>query len=575
MFAALRRYFLRNRLFFEHWSAPVIAIGTALMGVVNLLSGIFPSLPERVSELRQVLPLEVRHGGHLTSVLAGFALLMLSLNLGRRKQVAWGMTVAVLLVSIVTHLIKGLDYEEASLGMALLILLWLARNQFHALSDPPSVRQGLLVLVSAFVFTLVYGTAGFYLLDRHFSVHFNLLPALTQTVTMFTAFYDPGLIPLTRFGRYFADSIYVVGLVTISYGLFLLVRPVFLRHAPTSEERRLAGQIVAAHGRSSLARLCLLDDKSFYFSPGGSLISFVNKGRMAVTLGDPIGPPDDARACIQSFQILCARNDWRPAFYQTAPDYLEIYHSLGFDALRIGQEGIVDLNAFTLEGGENKSVRTSINKLTRMGHRAQVYEPLISDHLLDELRSISDEWLATMNGTELRFSVGWFDEDYLRNGRIMAICTPEGPISAFANILPEYQKNEVTIDLMRRRTEVAGGTMDFLFVSLFQWAKSQGYATFSLGLSALSGMGEHPDSPVPEKVLHYAYQHINRFYNFKGLHEFKEKFHPIWEPRYLVYPGAASLPDVITALGRAQFGKLIRADLPAHKAGEEAVRAGG
>jgi phosphatidylglycerol lysyltransferase len=96
--------------------------------------------------------------------------------------------------------------------------------------------------------------------------------------------------------------------------------------------------------------------------------------------------------------------------------------------------------------------------------------------------------------------------------------------------------------------------MDFLFVSLLTWAKEQKYSTFNLGLSALSGVGEHADAAPIERALLYIYKNVNRFYNFRGLHAFKEKFHPIWSPRYLIYPSPASLPTVSVALIRAQYG---------------------
>ena len=123
--------------------------------------------------------------------------------------------------------------------------------------------------------------------------------------------------------------------------------------------------------------------------------------------------------------------------------------------------------------------------------------------------------------------------------------------SAFANLVPEYQRNEATIDLMRHRRDVEHGTMDFLFVALFQWAKERGYATFNLGLSALSGVGERADDPTVERALHYIYEHVNQFYNYKGLHAFKAKFDPQWSPRYLIYPGPASLPAVVDELRRS------------------------
>lgn len=410
------------------------------------------------------------------------------------------------------------------------------------------------VFIAALIFTLIYGTAGFYLLDRHFTVNFGLGAALRQTIIMFTQFYDPGLETLTGFGRYFAASIYVIGAVTLGYSLLLLIGPVVQRQRATAEERKCAKAIVEAHGRSSLARFTLFEDKSYWFSPGGSVVAYAARGRAAVAIGDPIGPPMDAAKAINGFKEYCAHYDWQTAFYQTLPDYLGHYRAAGFDILHIGDEGIVDLATFTTAGKHNKSLRSAINRLVKLGHRAEIHQPLLSDELLEELRTVSDQWLTMMHGREKRFSLGWFDDEYIRSSPVMAIHTPDRTISAFANIVPEYQRNEVTADLMRHRPEVEGGTMDFLFVSLFEWAKTQGYDTFNLGLSPLAGVGQRSDDPRVERALHFIYEHVNQFYSFKGLHAFKEKFHPRWSPRYFVYPGPASLPAVAFALNRASSG---------------------
>jgi phosphatidylglycerol lysyltransferase len=159
-----------------------------------------------------------------------------------------------------------------------------------------------------------------------------------------------------------------------------------------------------------------------------------------------------------------------------------------------------------------------------------------------------------VQGSEKQFSLGWFDEAYLRECEIAVVHTPEGNISAFANILREYQLNEATIDMMRHRSSLENGTMDFLFISLLEHFKECGYDSFNFGLSALAGVGDNPESRHLERVLHYLYEHLNRFYNFKGLHAYKDKFRPSWEPRYLVYPSLAALPDVVVALIRADSG---------------------
>lgn len=533
----------------------IAAVVTGLAGIVNLLSAVTPSLPRRVHLLKPVFPFEVRAGAHIFAAITGFFLLILSVYLLRRKRVAWWMAIGLLVVSILSNLIKGLDYEESLLSAVLLGQLLLMRRVFTAQSDRPSIAQGVRVLLAALLFTLAYGTVGFFLLDREYSVDFNLYSALVQTLAMFFTDDNAGLQPTTRFGKFFADSIYIIGIVTLGYALLMLLRPVLLRTVATDQERQRAKAIVEQHGRSSLARFALFDDKSYYFSPSGqSAIAYVPKGRGAIALGDPIGPTDDCQEAIFGFQQFCACNDWYPAFYQTLPDYIEIYKSLGFRVLQIGEEAIVDLKAFTLEGKAGKNLRSAVNKLSKLGYTFQFHKPPLAAELLKQMRVVSDEWLDMMQGSEKKFSLGWFDDRYLRECEIAAVHAADGQLVAFANIVSEYQLNDITIDLMRHRAEVEHGTMDFLFISMFQHFKEQGYDGFNLGLSALSGVGQAATSRRLEKGISYLYNHLNRFYNFKGLHAYKEKFRPRWEPRYLVYPNLVALPDVVVALVRADSG---------------------
>jgi phosphatidylglycerol lysyltransferase len=538
----------------ENWTVRVVALLTAMMGGINLLSAITPALRNRLVYLEPYIPMVARRGGRLTAALAGFALFLLAGGLARRKRTAWLLTLGVLVLSAASNLVKGLDYEAAILASGLAVWLAFLRPHFHARSDPPSIRQGLRVLAIALAFTMAYGATGFYLLDRHYRVHFGVWAALRQTVVMFTQFYDPGLQPITGFGRYFAESIYVVGAATLGYALLMLVRPVLIRKAATTEQRARAREIAEAYGHTSLARMALFEDKSYHFSPGGSAIAFVVKGRVALALGDPIGPREDMKACIAHFQERCRRSDWRLAFYQTLPDALEVYHQSGFDSVCIGQEAILDLTSFTLEGGAYKNIRTAVNRLTKLGYQTEILPTPLPDPIFEQLQQISDEWLTSMHGSEKRFSLGWFNRSYLESTQIMAVSTPEGLITAFANLIPTYHCNTVALDLMRRREDVLGGTMDFLLAKMIAWASEEGYKSFNLGLSALSGVGEHSQDPVFERGMHYIYEHLNQFYNFKGLHSFKEKFHPEWSPRYLIYPGAASLPAVALALVRADSG---------------------
>jgi len=549
---------LRRRTQISLW---IVAILTSLVGMVNLLSAVTPSLPERRALLELVFPFTVRAGGRIAAASAGFLLLMLATQLLRRKRTAWVLTVGILVLSIASNLIKGLDYEESLLAGVLLVQLLLMRHVFTAQSDRPSIAQGIRALLSALAFTLAYGTAGFYILDSYFKVNgrpinFGLIQSIMQTLAMFFTSDNAGLEPTNRYADFFANSIYAVGFVTLAFAFFMLTRPVLLRGDPANAaERYQARRIINEHGQSSLARLALLKDKAYYFSPSGrSVVAYVAKGRAAIALGDPIGPLDDRHETVMAFRYFCDRNDWFPVFYEAAPDQLSLYDALGFRSVQIGEEAVIDLKTFNLKGKANQNLRTAINRLTKTGHSLKVFEPPISEDLFQRLKPVSDEWLQIKNGAEKRFSIGWFDPAYLADCYIAVVYDAHGGIIAFSNLLTGYNRKEVTVDLMRHRKDVEKGTMEFLFATVIQHFQHMGYDGFNFSLSPLAGVGETPEAKRVEKGLHYFFEHLNQFYNFKGLHQFKEKFQPRWEPRYLIYPSLTTLPDIAVGLVRADSG---------------------
>ncbi len=539
----------------------LVVLMTGLIGVMNVISAVTPALPERIEWLEAFLPFTVQIGGRIFAALAGFILLTLATHLLRRKQAAWWLTIGLLMASIVSHLVKGLDYEECLIAGILLLLLWITRHQFTARSDPPSTTQGVGVLIGALLFTLTYGTVGFYILDNHFKVdgqpvNFGLWSAITQTLAIFFTEDDAGLQPIDMFARFFINSIYVIGIATIAYSIWLMLRPVLTRGNPsTYVERQRAQQLIDHYGQSALARLALLSDKAYYFSPSGqSVIAYVSKGRAAIALGDPIGHPADRHAAVVAFRTFCDQNDWFPVFYEALPDQLALYDELGFRAVQIGEEAIVDLKKFSLKGKSQQNLRTAINRLQKSGHRFELLNPPIGEALMPQLKFVSDAWLHAKNGAEKRFSMGWFDHDYLHNCMIGVVYDANNNIIAFANLLSGYHRAEVTVDLMRYCKDVEKGTMEFLFASLLLHFQALNYDSFNFSLSPLAGVGESPDARRIEKGLGYFFENLNQFYNFKGLHQFKEKFQPSWEPRYLIYPNLSDLPDVAIGLVRADSG---------------------
>src|SRR5262249_31476822 len=152
------------------------------------------------------------------------------------------------------------------------------------------------------------------------------------------------------------------------------------------------------------------------------------------------------------------------------------------------------------------------------------------------------------------FTLGAFREDYLRACPLMTVEDVMGRIVAFANVIPDGVEGEATIDLMRRVEDAPNGVMDFLLVRLIEHLRDAGYTRFSLGMAPFAAVGTEPDAAALERGIRVLSEHLTRFFSYRGLREFKDKFGPCWEPSYLIYPSEVSLPIITLSLVRLTEG---------------------
>jgi phosphatidylglycerol lysyltransferase len=253
---------------------------------------------------------------------------------------------------------------------------------------------------------------------------------------------------------------------------------------------------------------------------------------------------------LDQFLDFCDANGWRVAFHQCPPARLLDYATRGFSALKIGEEAVVALPEFALRGDAFKSLRSTVNRFAKGGYEARYYPAPLSDVLLREIRDVSNDWLAIEGRRERGFTLGAFRDDYVRDTPVMTVEDADGKILAFANIIADGVAGEATIDLMRRRQDSPNGTMDFLFIRMFEYLREVGFTRFSLGMAPFADLGTTPGSPTLERALGMLSQHLDRFFSVKGLRDYKDKFHPDWEARYLVYQSEVSLPIVTLAIMR-------------------------
>ncbi|HEX6630280.1 MAG TPA: bifunctional lysylphosphatidylglycerol flippase/synthetase MprF, partial [Gemmatimonadaceae bacterium] len=494
----------------------------------------------RVTLLHGVVPIGVIELSHFTASVTGAVLVVLAWGLTRRLDAAWGLSVALLGVGIVTSLLKGLDWEEALVIAVALAALAPSRRLFYrraALTSEPLTPGWIAAVVAVLGVTIWLGLFSY----RHVEYRSDLWWRFTVR----------GDAP-----RFLRASVGALAAVLLLALLRLLrhARPLPARPTPADLARV---RQVAAHSPDVAANLALLGDKALLFSEsGGGVLMYGVAGRSWVALGDPIGTPEERTELAWRFREAADRHGGWPVFYEVGTENLPLYIDLGLSLRKLGEEAIVPLADFTLEGGGRKGLRRTLKEMARAGVTFEVADAAEVPALLPELRAVSDAWLAEKHTREKGFSLGRFDEEYLRHFPV-ALARQGGAVVAFANVWCSAGREALSVDLMRYTPAAPPGVMEFLFIELMRWGRDEGYRNFHLGMAPLAGLQPRTLAPLWSRIGALLYRHGEHFYNFQGLRQYKQKFDPVWEPRYLASPGGLALPRILTNVAALVSGGLL------------------
>jgi phosphatidylglycerol lysyltransferase len=517
---------------FSHWISSlvpeILAFSTFVSGTILLLSGVTPAVKWRLVWLKTLLPLPVIETTHFVGSLVGAALLLLARSLQRRIDVAYVLASALLALGIVSSLLKGFDYEEAIVLSVMLGALLPCRKYFYRqgtlISQP--LETGWAVAIIAVLVCTVW--IGFF---SHKHVQYSN--------DLWWRFSVSGDAP-----RFLRATVGAIGLV-LFFAVAKLFSPARPKPVPTQQDDLDKVAMIVQGSRQTYANLAFLGDKAFLLSQSGSaFIMYGIEGRSWVAMGDPVGREEECVELVWRFREICDRYDGWTVFYEVGPRKLHLYLDLGLTPLKIGEEARVPLEGFSLEGRGRKGLRHTYHTLQKEGCVFEIIGQAGIPSLLPEFRGISDTWLAEKNTREKGFSLGFFSQDYLR--RFPAgVIRKDGKVVAFTNMWSGGGKQELSIDLMRYLPEAPRGVMEYLFIQLMLWGKEEGYRWFNLGMAPLSGLEDHALAPLWSRLGAFVFRHGEHFYNLQGLRQYKEKFDPEWESRYLASPAGLSLPRIL------------------------------
>ena len=520
-----------------------------LLGIVNILSVLTPPIAERMEILHRLIPDNTIYATNTLVIYTGVLLMLTAAYLVRGLRSAWWIAFTGAFISLAGHLVKGLDWEEASLALIVLLSLFFSRKQYTARINPKLVGRATKTALYILLALMVYSYLGFYYLEkRHFNIDFDRYQSFANALRIFFL-QKTNLIPVTNFGKEFLISMYAFAISAWAFLLYAVVKP-YISVSILNREQEKAEAIVSKYGNSAVDYFKLMEDKLFFFSKRyEAFIAYRIVRGFAVALELPVCAVEYKPDVLKEFAAYCLRSGLKTVYYRVDETVLADDFMATKKRLLIGQEAIADVTAFDLAGRDKKSLRNALNSLQKKGFTTIFFKAPHSQEFIQHLKNISDEWLEMYGRKEMIFSQGSFDEHLLEQQDIIATINNENKPVAFLNIIPDYVAGECTYDLIRKTKDAPGGCMDALIIELLQYAKANGKTALNLGLAPMSGL-EAADTTV-EKMMRYAYEKIRRFQHYRGLRSFKEKYASQWLNKYLVYENEFDLVQLPAVLNKA------------------------
>jgi lysylphosphatidylglycerol synthetase-like protein (DUF2156 family)/membrane protein DedA with SNARE-associated domain len=507
------RHIRSFRSIFEHleWSDlhNAFPFVMGLMGALNILAAILPSSESVLRGVRQWLPLEVSQGSRTLMLFTGVALLQVTRNLARRKELAWWVAVIALSFSLLLHFASGFDTQNSLVASILLAYLIYFRRRFYTRTDPASLRRGLMATPLLLLLVFFYGLTGFTATYNQFRWPANTEP-IKEALRSGILIVSPAVVPTTRYARLFLESLQVAGWMARLYILILILRP-FITRDRLEAPKENVDRIFRNHGHRSVAAFAIQRDKHHLLVAHRlGLVAYATRGSIALACGDPLAPDELFSKAVEDYVVHCERHSLMPCIYFASEERLPVYHALKLQSTPVAAEAIVNLQDVT--------IATAIADLSIVARydRSRERDPFIDE----QLEEVTEDWLELRHMREMGFTAGRFSLEELAQGPVFVLGN-RYHVEAFSAWAPYKNGTAVVIDILRQRRYVPPKIV-------------QAFVAESLRLLKEAGFKEASLTPAT----------IDRSQI--------ESFHPSWKSLYLVHPRGANMSKITRALAFIQ-----------------------
>jgi lysyl-tRNA synthetase class 2 len=544
----------------RRWVPSLAALLCFATGLVDLISVLVPPEGGRLTTLLEYVPGAITSASAALTLVSGVLLILMARGLRRRKRRAWRGAVLLLLVSVAFHLLKGLDVEEAALAGALLIALVVFRGEFYAKGDPRTRWRavgmfGVLLLVSVLLGMALVGLRNSVVLGGY-----DVRAVLEHVLLGLVGANGPLRFQHSLAGDNAADlindTLLALGLLTAGITGYLVLRPAepAARLSPEDEARMRA--LLARHGsRDSLGYFSLRRDKSVLWSPTGkACVAYRVVSGVMLAGGDPLGDPEAWPGAIDAFLETADEHAWTPAVMGCSQQAGTAWARAGLDALEIGDEAVVEVAEFSLEGRAMRNVRQAVARVDRAGYTTRVCRVRdIPPAEAADLRAQAAAWRGADTERGFSMALGRFG-DPADEECVAVMALRDGRLRAFLHFVP-WGSDGLSLDLMRRDRDAENGLNELLIVAALEAAPQLGVQRLSLNFAVFRSAlerGERLGAGPVLRAWRAALLFASRWFQIESLYRFNAKFRPDWEPRYVCYPTARDLPRVALAALEAE-----------------------
>ncbi|MEZ5410436.1 MAG: phosphatidylglycerol lysyltransferase domain-containing protein [Acidimicrobiales bacterium] len=531
----------------------------AVVGLLDLASALTPPLRPRAGQLLRILPPLVPSTASLATAAAGAGLLTLAAGLRRGQRRAWVAALALLAVSALANVGKGLDVEEAAaaLGVGVLLAGW--RRSFQVAGDRVAGRRALAVLSALAGATVASALA--VAAVGHVGVGALVTDFAQRALGL-------GRAPLTRRWRPVSAAVSGMGLATVAYAGWLALRPARPGPGPDPAAVERVWQLVRRHGRGTLDWFALRDDKT-WFVTGETVVAYRVSCGVALVSPDPVGPPDERARAWAAFRRFAADRGWAVAVLGAGEEWLATYHESGMRSIYAGDEAVVDVTRFSLDGPRNKHLRQIVSRMDRAGFQVSVHRSGDLDaETADELRAVAGQ--SRRGDVERGYSMTLSRLLDPRDDELLVAVARDGAgaVQAFCQFVPAPGIGGWSLDLMRRAAgPLPNGVTDRVVIATILHLQATGERALGLNFAAMRAVlaGDTPDSWLSRRQR-WVLRRLGDSMQIESLWRFNAKYDPIWVPRWLVVDSPEHLVTSALAVARAEslwelplIGRFLRA----------------